>query len=396
VSGDEQEATLLLTEAVRTGDVDGCRAALAAGANVNGLARDNPYWTVLHNDMSGNLVQLFLDTGVAFVDRDWTRLGVAAQAGNLAAVRLLLGVGDDPNQLSQGKSPLTSAIRASTRWPGFRTTRIVRLLIEAGARTGEDEEPPVVQAVLTRASAPIIRILLSGPGNVYERRRDGTPVLVLAAARNNSVAVTVLLRAGVQDTARDRSGRTALRHATEQGFTDIVTALLAAGTIPPTGHDIDVPLQTLPRSRGNVIPYAWKDDPVPPATALATWSAQPSVIRLTGSAEQIALLELVVSEAYDRMGDELRTVTGHHEDDFATLRDQLRDAGTPEIVPHTPQAGLRVTDGMTVELTAVQVDMLRQAALNIWGGAASWRTPLIERQVLGDLMDSLERISNWS
>src|SRR5215813_5170288 len=79
-----------------------------------------------------------------------------------------------------------------------------------------------------------LRALVQRKTDVNVAQPDGTTALHWAVMWNNEEAVTLLLRAGANATARNRYGATPLSEAATAGSATMVEALLKAGADPKT------------------------------------------------------------------------------------------------------------------------------------------------------------------
>jgi uncharacterized protein len=121
-----------------------------------------------------------------------TPLMLAATAGDLSAVRRLLG---------RGASVNAKNYRGSTA------------LMGASAGGFED----------------VVRLLLAGSANVNSKAGDGSTALMFAARNGHTDVVKLLLQKGAEPNAFDNSGLTALMYAVDGGHAETVQALLAGG-----------------------------------------------------------------------------------------------------------------------------------------------------------------------
>ncbi|HUQ86802.1 MAG TPA: ankyrin repeat domain-containing protein [Vicinamibacterales bacterium] len=250
-----------LVDAVRNGDVEGVRASLKSGADVNQPEGDGAtalHWAV-HRD-SLELVKLLLGAGaLANVANDLgiTPLHLAAANGNVATLRLLLDKRANPNAAAaSGVTPLMEASRGGS-------VDAVRLLIAHGADVNAHElargqtalmwavsrqHPDIVKALIENkadvtartGSRPVQVMLDRGPRRAVKTsaqdarqiQAGGSTALIFAAQTGSVESARLLLAAGANanDTAGD--GKSALVMAAFSGHTDVATLLLAAGADP--------------------------------------------------------------------------------------------------------------------------------------------------------------------
>jgi len=155
---------------------------------------------------SSDSVKLLLAHGAearpsAGVTFDASPLMLAAMAGDIDNIRLLLSQGADPN----------------------RRMKLV----------GTFPTSPLL-AVVTFGDPAVIRALVDGGANIREKDADGMTVLHWAVVAHHADAVRALLAAGADVNAVDRFGYTPLLYAATIDFGDAETAtvLLAAGADP--------------------------------------------------------------------------------------------------------------------------------------------------------------------
>jgi ankyrin repeat protein len=118
---------------------------------------------------------------------------------------------------------------------------IVRLLEKAGARYASAQDEMMAAAAF--GDAVHIRELIAAgtpvdfAGSSYASPVEGETPLMAAAERGQTVAVRTLLAAGAGVNSTDREQRTALFYAMKSGHRSTVDALLAAGAEPTTTQD---------------------------------------------------------------------------------------------------------------------------------------------------------------
>jgi ankyrin repeat protein len=201
----------------------------------------------------------------------WTGLHTAAQRGHVAAVRLLLEAGADPNARAAGDNtyPL--------HWAAAQGhLEIVRALLDAGSDVhgiGDDHEldvigwatfyhapgrapdgnPEVVSLLLERGARhhifsaicvgdlELIQKLVEQNPEALDRRmsrfEQGQTPLHFAISRNRYDILDLLIELGADLEAEDRNGHTALAAAMLCGDREAMSRLQAAGAKQPTVMD---------------------------------------------------------------------------------------------------------------------------------------------------------------
>ncbi len=142
-------------------------------------------------------------------------------------VEVLLERGANPNS-GDKRGSIAHEVLGSTR-DSRSKVKILEALLAAGAAALPREEPLIVGAVVHTMVPAILRILLVHGEDPNQRRRDGTPILVLAARRDDPAGVDTLLQSDADVDAADAAGRSALMHAIERGHATVARILLASG-----------------------------------------------------------------------------------------------------------------------------------------------------------------------
>ncbi|KAG9254215.1 ankyrin repeat-containing domain protein [Emericellopsis atlantica] len=275
------------------GDIDIVKLLLANGANVNPPTEDTVDtgsrvdserygYGPLHYAADFNhveVIRLLLDHGAkiesAYSDTTCTPLWVAAGAGNLASTRFLLQAGAKANPRGTGLSPLehlfSSLNEGQNAWPPqapyFFHSSCVFALLEAGAlpntrlldralaqklseiacglvKYGVDlssQEPWLLSEILRTHPwdcSALIRTLVGKGFDCNMRHPEvGLAPIHIAAYRNDTQAIRVLLKLGADIEQRDDLGRTPLRCAISTRFerpsaTEAIELLLKRGSDP--------------------------------------------------------------------------------------------------------------------------------------------------------------------
>jgi ankyrin repeat protein len=188
-----ETANLQLLQAATTGDAAAIRAALVAGADVNGAA-----------------------------DTQITALGAAALYGHLEVVAALLAAGAEVEMDQGGQTALMLAA-------GQGHTAVVEALLARGADiAAKDKEGlTALMAAASANRADTVRALLTRGAAVNAANAEGSTALMAAAYGGHIETVQILLAAGADVNGKDRSGRTSLMAAALGGSAPVVRTLLA-------------------------------------------------------------------------------------------------------------------------------------------------------------------------
>ncbi|MBI3564694.1 MAG: ankyrin repeat domain-containing protein [Elusimicrobia bacterium] len=188
-----------LTAAVKAGDLDGLKAALASGAAVG------------DKDAFG-----------------WTAAMWAVKGGNAAMVQALLDKGAD---LKPADPPGFDAMIEASK--GGRAD-VVALLAKRGfsCRAKDATGTPAVAYAASQNTTATVAALLACKARVDERDAQGATALIRAAQLGAKDMVAYLLAQGAKPDARDGAGYTALMWAAHAGRADVAKALLAKGADP--------------------------------------------------------------------------------------------------------------------------------------------------------------------
>lgn len=110
---------------------------------------------------------------------------------------------------------------------------VVRLLLERGAKADpiDPHEGTALHAAAREGHEEVVSILLSSGADAYRRTDEKETPLILASSYGHLGVVRQLLKhmRGWGLSLRDSNGSTALHHACEGGYVDILRALLLAG-----------------------------------------------------------------------------------------------------------------------------------------------------------------------
>jgi ankyrin repeat protein len=334
------EATLALVDGVVHGDEASIRSALRRDADpdavTTGLGGGDTVLVRAARAGRIEIVRMLLAAGAA-VDVashwEWTALRAAIFEGHAEVVEVLLAAGADPNTTVARESVLYEAISA-TRWlPRRAALAVLNDLLSAGARVREDEEPAIVRAVDHRAPPAVIRLLIRHGASPDQVRRDGAPILVIAARRGDTAAVDTLAENGAQVDVFDPAGRTALMHAVERGWDAVAAVLLCHGADMDLTGPNDVTAMGLAKSwhRSQLQFMLGKKhvQPEPVDAGRSIMDLRPTSFELRGNPEQFGLWAHLIEHAIDQLGaDEYRTLTGISADSALRFAARLRQEGT--------------------------------------------------------------------
>lgn len=203
------------------GDEALSRRLLAAGADKDELdshGRATPLGVAAD---AGNIsiVRLLLDAG-ADVNKA-SPLYYAAQKGHLEIVELLLRAGADPNRYLIGSvpSPLLAAAREGH-------LSVMKLLVDHKCNMDIDdrENSPLLEAA-AYGHADVVEYLVAKGHHVDVAAPDGRTPLYIAAANGDLDVVRVLLKYGADSDHKDQAGRTPRLVAEEKGQRAILEAM---------------------------------------------------------------------------------------------------------------------------------------------------------------------------
>jgi len=199
--------SMLLTSGVATDTLEIERLTVSMTNALEAMGRNTPLITAAqagHRDV----VQVLLKWKASpnhqgFLNK--TALLWAAERGYVPVVELLLDAGADPNIHDiEGLSPLMVAARNGNE-------RLTNILLN------HDADPNIVQKADVQG----------GEGKAFGT--TGMTTLIYAARGGHDQIVKMLIDAGSNVNAMSRSGETALREASTNGYADIVDLLSSAG-----------------------------------------------------------------------------------------------------------------------------------------------------------------------
>lgn len=230
-----------LQQAAQYGDIDGVKAALSAGANVNAPG-EMPDWVELSQKKSAlnwaaalghlNVVEFLVAKGAKIDAPDefnQTALFIAARRGHLPVVKFLLAKGASPHV-----QPDAHIFLAALQYP-----EIVKLLIAYKANVNDVSafyHASPVMAAAARGNMESLDLLVRAGAKVNFQDpaiSKGETALILAVQLKRHEAVRYLLRHGADTALKRNDGKSALDLATDMGEPTMIGILKgAAGTAP--------------------------------------------------------------------------------------------------------------------------------------------------------------------
>ena len=202
-----------LIRACYRGDLAEVRRLVAAGADVNGEARDGCRSPLIAAASRNHVavVAYLLERGaeVDAVSAGWTALLEAADKGSVEVLGTLLARGADPSRYAGPGEPTALAAAAAEG-----RLRCVAALVDAGADVdGFSESRPPLHAATAEGQLPAVVALLDAGADVDRGDASGRTALMLAAGDGRTALVRTLLNADADVDLRDGAGRTARDHA---------------------------------------------------------------------------------------------------------------------------------------------------------------------------------------
>lgn len=220
-AGEKREKEIELSRAVKAGNPDAVKAALAAGVNVNALSEDKTC-NLLGVAVQANnveMVKLLLAAGAATntaPEGSKSVLHLAAARCGGEIVKALLAAGADPmHPGNNGATPLHDAI-----WVG--NSAAVEVLIPAYAAVnynpdGRHNGYPIGMAIM-RGRADYVLLFLNAGTDLNAKQFSATPLLHLAAQHDRVFIIKMLLDAGANRNAVDAQGKKAVEYAKGEAY----------------------------------------------------------------------------------------------------------------------------------------------------------------------------------
>lgn len=237
---DDGQGEEALLKAMRARDVDGVRAALAAGGDANskdqtgdplicdaadkglteivGLLLEHGANIESRNSYGATPLYLaitfkhpetaafLISKGAAIEDRQHNPLHIAVHTRDFATATLLLDRGADIH--AENDAAVRTAAKAAD-------VEMVRFLLERGAdpRGVNDSQENALHVAAYRGNRELLEMILDKGVDVNARQYTGQTALFHAAALGNLEGVQTLLRRGADPNIRDEEGKTAADHA---------------------------------------------------------------------------------------------------------------------------------------------------------------------------------------
>ena len=168
-------------------------------------------------------------------EQGYTALGVAARAGYVEIVRLLLEAGADVNSRSgpQGRTPLMQAgLHASGKEPELPADLVKALAQQPPPRAAQPEPDPACM----RDPIHCLRLLINSGADIEATDSQNRSALYHRANSGNSEALGLLAEHGAKVGGWSSSTSDPLYAAAFKGHLGCVLALLSAGTPVMTGR----------------------------------------------------------------------------------------------------------------------------------------------------------------
>lgn len=238
------DLTQELSNAVLAADIERIKLLVKKGADIN--ARDAQGYAPMHTaarnrhpDLIGRLADLGADINAADGD-GMTPLIHAAMRNHVPSVKMLLTRGADiEGPGAQGYPPLALAI-AENKF------EVARAFMEAGAAIDNPAGPDGLTPLMVAASQvspgeggiflpgstrplDVARELIKRGANVNAQSKHGVTPLMIAAARNITPMIGLLVQAGASADLKSSEGKTALQIAEQNGSEQAAKALKVIG-----------------------------------------------------------------------------------------------------------------------------------------------------------------------
>ncbi len=233
-----QEGDLL--NKVSNNDIEGVKASLAAGADVNQVADDMMGSTPLFLAVTENnpeIVSLLISKGADMNHKDkiygFSPLLMALQSNYNEVARILIAEGADIEL--RGNNQATALLLAC-----MNSREMAELLLSKGADISARSDNGsgvitncVMGIIRGRVKTDLAEFLLSKGAEIEEINTTdyygGYTPLFWAVEDNNEELVSFLVKHGANVNAKSNKGKTPLSIATEAGYTNIVEILKDAG-----------------------------------------------------------------------------------------------------------------------------------------------------------------------
>jgi ankyrin repeat protein len=227
-----EEASALLIEATRDGDLAGVTRALKQGADIETtepIGGLTPLIIAANNgftEIAAHLIDAGADVN-ATSEQGMTPLIGAALKGYTEIATLLLERGADVDAAnSQGVTPLIAAAQNGH-------VDVVTLLAANHANLDQLSKTQYKQNALHLAAkfghTAVIEALLKAGADVNALEGSNSTALMYASYNGHLEAVDLLIKHGIELNVRDNGGKTALYMANQQNHPDIAALISTAG-----------------------------------------------------------------------------------------------------------------------------------------------------------------------
>ena len=215
--------------AAEKGNINAVRMLLDAGANIN--ARDMYGYSALGRAIESNKIDIiqFLIKRGADVELEGSFLNekpliLAAEKGNINAVKILLDAEAKVDAQSNGKTALRMAIKNGR-------DEIVKLLLERGAAVMSDKFGITdLHAAVSKENEELVKLFLEKRPTISIQ--DKSNALRAAIVEGSNTIADLLLEHGADINEPDKNGQTALFDAARRGELNAVINCLEKGANP--------------------------------------------------------------------------------------------------------------------------------------------------------------------
>ncbi|HWB08174.1 MAG TPA: ankyrin repeat domain-containing protein [Pirellulales bacterium] len=229
--------------AAHHGHLEAVRALLAAGSKVDqrGPNRQSPASLAAERG-AAEVVQALLAAGASVTQTDGNGrsvLDVAAAQGMADVVRAVLqSLSREPDHSEVLSRALTWAVRATRGATEESIVAVAEQLVAAGARVAKDANPAPLDTAADSGFERVVAILLAAGAEVNATDRSGHTALLGPVLYRHLGVAKLLLDHGADPNLRDEDGKSAVDYARERAKspkTDAVYLLLKEHAGPSSG-----------------------------------------------------------------------------------------------------------------------------------------------------------------